>query len=168
MSAPGVDATVALAPSRERPMDTLTRDPGGIVAAPPADISTHDTASVEPEAAGEATPTYLHPVVLIVAASGYAWVLLVFWGHGYMSLSMIIASLISGVTLGLLAGGGRGRDMQPWQRQWRSFQEFLAGEVEVWGAWVSGRDAFIQLAGMSWLLAALATAFGILIELARP
>ncbi len=118
------------------------------------------------------TPAYLHPAVIIAAGAGYAWLLLVFWvvffGRGYMELSLVVVTLISGVMLGLMAAEGGGRDAVPWQRQWRSFDEFLAGEVEVWGGRVSGWDAFIQLAGMAWSLAALATAFGIIIEIARP
>jgi hypothetical protein len=128
---------------------------------------------VSPEVSGDEAPTYLHPVVLVAAASGYVWFLLVSWvvfaGYGYMGISMAIATLISGAMLGLLAAGGEfGRNMTPWQRTWRSFGEFLSGEIDVWGARVSGWDAFVQLAGMAWCLAGLATAFGIIVVLARP
>ena len=118
-------------------------------------------------------PTYLHPAVVIVAASGYAWTLLVYWavffGYGTMGLSLAVATLISGVMLGMMAFGSAGsRDVTPWQRRWRSIQEFLEGDVQVWGGRIPGRDAFVQLVGMAWCLAALATAFGVIVELAKP
>ena len=121
-----------------------------------------------PDVAGNEEPTYLHPAVVRIAASGYAWMLLMFWiifaGYGYMGFTLFIATMISGVMIGLLAvGGGAGRSVAPWQRQWRSFDEFLHGKLDVWGARISGRDAFIQLAALSWCLAGLATAFAIII-----
>jgi hypothetical protein len=77
--------------------------------------------------------------------------------------------MISGAIFALLLGCGSGaRNMTPWQRPWRSFQEFLSGDVEVCGGRMSGREAFVELAGMSWSLAGLATAFGIIIALSRP
>src|ERR1700722_2373758 len=160
-------------------MDTLTRDPDPIVGQAPTGILIHEPRQAEPgaehvwpEVSGHETPTYLHPAVLIVTASGYAWFLLVFWvvfwGYGYMGLTLAVATLISVAMLGLMAGGGAGgRNVVPWQRPWHSFREFLGGEVEVWGARMSGSDAFLQLAGMAWLLAALTTAFGIIIEVVR-
>ena len=128
---------------------------------------------VRPELSYEETPTYVHPAVVATAMAGYVWMLFVFWivfaGYGYMGVSLVIATMISAVMLGLLIGcGGSARDVTPWQRPWRSFQVFLSGEVEVWGGRMSGREAFIQLAGMSWCLAALATAFAITIALSRP
>jgi hypothetical protein len=164
-------------------MDTLLREPVEIsdleILEVPTGILTHDPLQAEPgaehvwpEVSGEERPTYLHPMVLVTAAGGYAWTLLVFWvvfwGYGYMGVSMTVATLISCMMLGLLAAGGAGgRVVTPWQRPWRSFREFLASDVEVWSGRVSGRDAFIQLAGMSWCLAALATVFGIIIEASR-
>ncbi len=161
-------------------MDSLTLDRDEIVREAPPGILVHDPDQGEPGAervapavSGNETPTYLHPLVISAAASGYAWFLLVFWiafaGYGYMTATMAIATLISGMMLGLMvAGGAGGRDMQPWQRPWRSFREFLSGEVEVWGGRVSGWDAFIELTVMSWLLAGLATAFAIIVAYARP
>lgn len=110
--------------------------------------------------------------MLIVTGAGFAWALLAFWvtfiDDGYMTLVLILMTLISAVMLGLLTvGGDGGRNVTPWQRPWRSFGEFLDGEVEVRGTRLRGRDAFIQLAGVAWCLAGLATAFGI-IMLARP
>ena len=127
---------------------------------------------VWPEVSGDVTPTYLHGGVVVTVAAGYAWFLLAFWaafwGFGYMMFTMVVVTLISGTMLGLIAGfGAGGRNVVPWQRPWRSFQEFLGGEVEVWGARVSGREAFVQLAAMSWLLAGLATAFAVIIALVR-
>jgi hypothetical protein len=85
-----------------------------------------------------------------------------------MMATMTLATLISMTMLGLLAGFGEGgRNVTPWQRPWRSFQEFLNGEVSVWGARVPGKDAFLQLVVMSWLLAGLATAFAVIIMLER-
>jgi hypothetical protein len=161
-------------------MDTLTLNRDDIIREAPTGILTHNPPRSEPgcgqvwpEASGHETPTYLHPVVIITAASGYAWFLLVFWvvffGYGYMGISMTVATLISGTMLGLMAAGGTGgRNGAPWQRPWRSLGEFLGGEVEVCGARVSGWDAFVQLVGMAWLLAALATVFGVIIEIVRP
>jgi hypothetical protein len=122
---------------------------------------------------GNERPTYLHPAVVTASVGGYAWMLLVFWvvfcGYGYMGFTMVIATLISGVMFALLIGcGAGGRNMAPWQRPWRSFREFLASDIEIWGGHIRGRDAFIQLAGMSWCLAGLATAFGVIIALSRP
>jgi hypothetical protein len=169
-------------------MDTLVRDRVDIDHLEDADelpwdvptgILTHEPERAEPgaehiwpEVSGNATPTYLHSGVVVAAASGYAWFLLafwaVFWGYGYMMLAMTVATLISVTMLGLMAGGGAGgRNVTPWQRPWRSFQEFLDGEVEVWGARVSGKEAFVQLTVMSWLLAGLATAFAVIIALVR-
>ena len=129
--------------------------------------------AVWPEVSGNERPTYLHPAVVTASVGGYAWMLLVFWvvfcGYGYMGFTMVIATLISGVMFALLIGcGAGGRNMAPWQRPWRSFREFLASDIEIWGGHIRGRDAFIQLAGMSWCLAGLATAFGVIIALSRP
>jgi hypothetical protein len=164
-------------------MDTLLREPVEISQETnlevPTGILTHHPLQAEPgaehvwpETSGEAKPTYLHPAVLTTTAAGYAWILLVFWvvfwGYGYMGLSMAVATLISGTMLGLMAAGGAGgRNMTPWQRPWRSFREFLTSDVEVWDSRVSGREVFIQLAGMAWCLAALATVFGIIIAASR-
>src|SRR5580658_654664 len=158
----------------EEPMDTLVRDPE---ARDREEFTWDDsvdalTLPVPAEKADDPTPTYLHPAVVVVTASGYAWTLLVFWavffGYGYMGLSLVVATLISGVMLGMMAVGSAGsRDVTPWQRHWRSFQEFLDGDVQVWGGRIPGRDAFLQLAGMSWCLAGLATVFGVIIELSR-
>jgi hypothetical protein len=127
---------------------------------------------VWPEVTGTVKPDYLRPGVLVIAAAGYAWFLLAFWtafwGYGYMMASMTVATLISGLMLGLIAGFGEGgRNVMPWERPWHSFREFLDGEVAVWGARVPGREAFWQLAVMSWLLAGLATAFAIIIMAVR-
>jgi hypothetical protein len=161
-------------------MDTMILDRDAIPGEAPTGILTHDPRLAEPgaervwpEVSGPATPTYLHPLVIIAAASGYGWFLLVFWiafaGYGYMTAAMTVATLISGTMLGLMAAGGAGgRNMEPWRRPWRSFREFLTGEVEVWGTRVSGWDAFVQLTAMSWLLAALATAFSVMVALDRP
>jgi hypothetical protein len=172
-------------------MDTLLREPGEIITADAPDISilepreaelgvdhawlVPDVEAAEPEDAAPTRlqpPTYLHPVVVVAAVGGYAWFLLAFWvaflGYGYMTLTMDLATLISGTIIGLMVGGVvAGRNMTPWQRPWHSFREFLDGEVEVWGARVSGRDAFFQLAGMSWLLAALATTFAVIVAVVR-
>lgn len=169
-------------------MDTLLREPDDIAHSQKSDelswdaptgILTHEPERAEPgakhvwpEVTGNATPTYLHAGVVVAAAAGYAWFLLAFWaafwGYGYMMLALAVATLISVTMLGLMAGGGAGgRNVSQWQRPWHSFQEFLGGEVEVWGARVSGKEAFIQLTAMSWLLAGLATAFAVIIALAR-
>lgn len=169
-------------------MDTLLREPDDIVQARDADeplwdtptgILTHEPERADPgaehvwpEVAGKGQPTYLHPAVLVIAAAGYAWFLLsfwaVFWGYGYMPLTLAVASLISVLMLGLMAGGGTGgRNVSPWERPWHSFQEFLDGEVAVWGARVPGKEAFVQLVAMSWLLAGLATAFAVIIASVR-
>lgn len=145
----------------------------------PTGIFTHEPTRAEPGSehvwpavAGTAKPTYLHAGVVIAAASGYAWFLLAFWaafwGFGYMMLALAVATLISVTMLGMMAGlGGGGRTVTPWERPWHSFQEFLDGEVSVWGARVPGKDACVQLVAMSWLLAALATAFAVIIVLVR-
>jgi len=171
-------------------MDTLTRDVELLDDAEPRDsdelvwdvptgILLHEPRQAEsgaehvwPEVSGNEIPTYLHPAALVAAASGYAWFLLVSWvvflGYGYMGLSLVVATLISGAMLGLMAAGGDGgRNVTPWQRPWRSFREFLTGEVEVWGGRMSGWSAFVQLAGMAWCLAVLATVFGTIVALAR-
>jgi len=127
---------------------------------------------VWPEVSGGATPSYLHPWVVIGASGAYAWTLLAFWtafwGYGYMMATMFVATMISVVMLGLMAGfGSGGRSVIPWQRPWRSFQEFLDGEVEVWNARIRGREAFVQLMAMSWLLAAMATAFAVIVMVVR-
>ena len=61
-----------------------------------------------------------------------AWLLLAFWMafwvYDYMTLAMAVATWISMTTLGLMAGNAA-----PWQGPWRSVQEFLGVEVEVWG-----------------------------------
>ena len=145
----------------------------------PTGILTHEPERAEPGAenvwpdvAGEATPTYLHSGVVVAAASGYAWFLLAFWaafwGYGYMMLAMTVATLISVAMLGLMAAGGAGgRNVSQWERPWHSFREFLDGHVAVWGARISGKEAFVQLTTMSWLLAGLATAFAVIIALVR-
>jgi hypothetical protein len=51
-----------------------------------------------------------------------------FWVYDYMTLAMAVATWISMTTLGLMAGNAA-----PWQGPWRSVQEFLGVEVEVWG-----------------------------------
>jgi hypothetical protein len=167
-------------------MDTSERDPVEIDQLRhaneldvPTGIITHEPERAEPgaervwpQASGKATPTYLHAGLVVAAASGYGWFLLAFWAafwnYGYMMLAMAVATLISVTMPGLMAaGGGGGRNVTQWERPWHSFQEFLSGHVEVWGARVSGKDAFIQLATMSWLLAGLATAFAIIVALER-
>lgn len=169
-------------------MDTLVQERVDIQNAQDADellwdvptgILTHEPERAEPgaehvwpEVSGSATPTYLHSGVVVTAAAGYAWFLLsfwaAFWGFGYMMLALAVATLISVTMLGLLAAGGAGgRNVTQWERPWHSFQEFLDGEVQVWGARVPGRDAFWQLAAMSWLLAGLATAFAVIVVLVR-
>ena len=169
-------------------MDTVLRDPLETTEWPafdealfevPTGILSHEPERAEPgaehvwpEVSGQGTPTYLHGGVVVAAAAGYAWLLLAFWiafwGYGYMMVTMAVATLISMTMLGLMAGGGAGgRNVAPWQRPWRSFQEFLDGEVEVWGARVRGKEAFVQLAAMSWLLAGLGTAFAVIIALVR-
>jgi hypothetical protein len=169
-------------------MDTLLREPDDIANTQDADellwdvptgILTHEPERADPaakhvwpEASGDATPTYLHAGVLVAATADYAWLLLafwvVFWGYGYMMITMAVATLISATMLGLMAGGGAGgRNVTQWQRPWHSFQEFLNGEVEVWGGRVPGKEAFVQLAAMSWLLAGLGTAFAVIIALVR-
>jgi hypothetical protein len=169
----------------ERAMDTsspgpIPRDIDEYIRSVPTGILSHHPGEaapgsehVWPETSGDETPTYLHPAVVIAAVSGYVWFLLVSWvvffGYGYMGLSLAIATLISVAMLGLIAAGGDGgRNVAPWQRRWRSFGEFLAGDIEVWGGRVPGRDSFVQLAGMAWCLAVLATMFGVITELARP
>ncbi len=178
-------------------MDTLLRERGDVAQEDVGDLvtpdlATPDLATLEPREAelgvdhawphipdaapdvdtAAATPTYLHPMVIVVTAAGYGWFLLAFWvafaDYGYMAFTMGIATLISGSMLGLMvAGVVGGRNMTPWQRHWASFQEFLDGHVEVWGSRVSGRDVFYQLAGMSWLLAGLATAFAVIVACVR-
>ena len=118
-------------------------------------------------------PTYLHPAVVAVAVAGYAWMLLAFWGvfagYGYMSLAMFVATMISTIMIGsLIAGPTAAHNSTPWQRPWRSVQEFLDGEVQVWGARIPGRDAFVELGGMAWCLALLATAFSVITVMSRP
>ena len=140
---------------------------------PPGSLQREDAAHFGLEAGAGDVPTYLHPFVITATAGGYAWCLLAFWeafaGYGYMTLALIISTLISLAMLGSIAAGGMaGRDMTPWQRRWLSFREFLSSEVEVGGVRVLGRDAFLQLAGMSWCLAGLATAFAIIVAFARP
>jgi hypothetical protein len=156
---------------------TLLRDSHSFDADIPTGVLLHRPSLAEhtttPEVSGNERPTYLHPAVVTASVGGYAWMLLVFWvvfcGYGYMGFTMVIATLISAVMLALLIGcGAGGRNMAPWQRPWRSFREFLAGDVEIWGGRIPGRDAFIQLVGMSWCLAGLATAFGVIIALSRP
>jgi hypothetical protein len=157
-------------------MDTLVRDPEPRDAEEFSWAMAADKPATDParsEESGESTPTYLHPGVIAAAASGYAWVMLAFWaaffGHGYMGLSLVVATLISGAMLGLMAAGGvASYNVTPWQRSWRSFREFLAGDVQVWGGRVSGWDAFVQLAGMAWCLAGLATVFAIIVAFTRP
>ena len=112
----------------------------------PTGILTHEPERAEPgaehvwpEVSGSATPTYLHSGVVVTAAAGYAWFLLAFWaafwGFGYMMLALAVATLISVTMLGLLAAGGAGgRNVTQWERPWHSFQEFLDGEVQVWGS----------------------------------
>lgn len=146
--------------------------PTGILHHAPPPVE-DDAELLWPEHPGEAPPAYLHPFAVAGAAAGYAWFLLVFWavfsGDGYIGFVLFVASLVSCIMLGLLGiGGGGGRNVAPWQRHWRSFSEFLGGQVQVWGARISGREAFIQLVGAAWCLAALATAFGIIIVLSRP
>ncbi len=136
-------------------------------------LAERDAEHVRPDVSRNETPTYLHPAVVTTVLAGYAWMLLVFWivfaGYGYMSLALFVATMISIVMLGLLIGCGSGaRNLTPWQRPWRSFREFLASDVEVWDGRISGRDAFVQLAGMAWCLAALATAFAIVTAASRP
>ena len=83
-------------------------------------------------------------------------------------LAIAVATLSSVTMLGLIAGGsGGGRNVTQWERPRRSFQEFLNRHVEVCGAWVSGKDAFIQLPTVLWLLAGSATAFAMIVALER-
>lgn len=169
-------------------MDTMLRDPvedldqqelEELMQEVPTGIWTHEPDRAEPaarhvwpEVSGMAQPSYLHPTVVIVSAGAYAWFLLAFWaafwGYGYMMVTLFVAAMISVIMLGLMAGfGAGGRSVIPWQRPWRSFQEFLDGEVEVWGARVPGKEAATQLIVMSWLLAALATAFAVIVAVVR-
>jgi hypothetical protein len=158
----------------EKAMDLLVEDRDETNWKIPPGVPTYESSRSEPDELvfhdGE-TPTYLHPAVLVVVTSGYAWFLLVSWvvffGHGYMGITLVVATMISALMAGMMAVAG-GRNVTPWQRPWRSFREFLAGDVEVWGGRVPGRDAFAQLAGMAFCLAALATAFGIIVEASRP
>jgi hypothetical protein len=113
----------------EEPMDTSLREPD--------DIIWHDELSrdfvdeqqpVETEFAhvqsqpwDNPRPTYLHSAAVIAAASGYAGFLLISWalffGRGYMGLSLVVATLISVVMLGLMAAfGAKGPNVAPWQR----------------------------------------------------
>jgi hypothetical protein len=68
----------------------------------------------------------------------------------------------------LLACGHGARNVTPWQREWRSFGEFLAGDVEVWGGRMKGREAFAEVAGLSGALALGVTLLGLVIALSRP
>jgi hypothetical protein len=181
-----VSPAVTSGRSTEEPMDTLLRDfheldwPNAITREVPTGIFVHQPPRAEPgaehiwpEVSGTEEPTYLHPGAIIGAASGYAGFLLVSWmvfaGHGYMGLTLAVATMISGVMLGLMAGGGAGgRNTTPWQRPWRSFREFLGGKVEVWGGQIPGREAFIQLTAMAWCLTLLAVVFGVIVEAVRP
>jgi len=176
----------------------LTEMPGGVTLSPdlhvldrplPSNDSPYRTDLAECEAETDLTereaervstdgsrlerPTYLHPAVVAVAVAGYAWMLLAFWvafaGYGYMSLAMFAATMISAIMIGsLIAGPSAAHNSTPWQRPWRSVKEFLDGEVQVWGARVRGRDAFVQLGGMAWCLALLATAFSVITAMSRP
>jgi hypothetical protein len=172
-------------------MDTLSREPGELITADPSDTVTPKPRDAEPGVADARLvnfdefpvapdaaptnlqpPTSLHPMVVVAAVGGLAWFLMAFWvaffGYGEMTYVMDIATMISGTMVGLMVGGViAGRNVTPWQRPWHSFREFLDSEVEVWGARLSGRDAFFQLAGMSWLLGALATAFAIIVMAIR-
>jgi hypothetical protein len=169
-------------------MDTLVREPvdtdqlldaDELLWDVPTGILVHEPDRAEPgaehvwpEVSGNAKPSYLHAGVVVAVAAGYAWFLLafwaVFWGYGYMMLAMSVATLISMTMLGLMAGGGGGgRNVTQWERPWHSFREFLDGDVAVWGARISGREAFVQLVAMSWLLAVLATAFAVIVALVR-
>ena len=158
---------------------TLSRGRQGQAWEVPTGILRHDAPHAEsadlkfwPDAAGGAPPSYLHPAVVAIAAAGSAWFLLAFWitlgGDSLTAYLLAIATLISCLTLGLLLVGSEGRNVVPWQRHWRSFHEFLAGHVDVWGARVSGREAFIQIAGLAWCLAALATTFAVIIAAEHP
>jgi hypothetical protein len=169
-------------------MDTLMREPVEILdpeeveellLEAPTGIFSHGPARAEPgerhpwpEAWSDVEPSYMHPAVVVAVAAGYGWFLLAFWvafwGFGYMMVTMVAATGISLLMLGLMVGfGAGGRNLVPWQRPWRSFDQFLNGEVEVWGARISGKEACVQLVAMSWLLAALATAFAIIIMCVR-
>jgi hypothetical protein len=165
----------------EEPMDTSLRDPDDITwrdevfvdwadEQPPVEP---ETAHVQPQPWDDPKPTYLHSAAVIAAASGYAGFLLISWvvffGSGYMGLTLVVATLISVVMLGLMAAFGvKGPNVVPWQRPWQSFHEFLEGEVEVWGGRIPGREAFVQLAATAWCLTALALVFGIIVEAVRP
>jgi hypothetical protein len=59
------------------------------------------------------------------------------------------------------------RNVTPWQRPGRSLLEFIASDNEARDTRLSGREVFVPFAWMAWCLAALATAFGVIIEAVR-
>lgn len=104
-----------------------------------------------PKPAPLPAPT-IHPIALCIPVAATAWFVVVAWcafGGGETSLVLAVITLFFLIFLGLFVGGAAmGRDVTPERARNRTFQEFLAGDVDIGSGRITGREALWQIAVM--------------------
>jgi hypothetical protein len=103
------------------------------------------------------SPTGIHPGAVWAAAAAQGLFMFASWiafGSGQTALWLYFATLISAIYLGLMGLVGASSHFYP--RQYaprRSFAEFLDGDVSIHTGTIRGREALIQIAAPSAIVA---------------
>lgn len=107
--------------------------------------------------------TGVHPTAVVILISAYGLMLASFWlffGNGQTALTLAVVTILALMFFGLLGGGILLADSLPKGQQGRSFAEFLDGRVLIATGWISGREAFAQIAFLPALLLVGGVVFG--------
>jgi hypothetical protein len=112
--------------------------------------------------------TNIHPIVAIIGAACYAWIMVVAWqvfDHGTTMLALVISAGIFLMMIGLpLRLVSMARNMQPERKTDRDFEAFLEGEVDTYTGRMPGRQAFVEILLPPAALALAATAFCLIVS----
>lgn len=99
----------------------------------------------------------VHPVAVLAAMAAQAVFMLAAWiafGVGETALWLYFATLISVIYLGLIGiAGARSHIYGQWRSPRCSFADFLKADVGIFTGMMRGRDAFVEIAAPSLIVA---------------